>query len=140
MLKPLNDLLAAPSRCKKELVWTNVVLHAFTAAKEALANAALLSYLVLNAPTSIMTDASDVVIGATLQQFVGDEWRPIAYFSKKLKPAETRYRTFDRELLAIYLTIKHFRPILEGCPFFVLTDHKPLVYFLSLSPNRHSPI
>ena len=107
--------------------------------KEALANAMLLSHPVLKAPTSIMTDASDVAIGAVLQQFVGDEWRPIAYFSRKLKPAETRYSTFDRELLAIYLAIKHFRHILEGRPFFVLTDHKPLVYSLSSSPNRHSP-
>ena len=139
ILKPLNDLLAAPSGRKKELVWTDDALHAFTAAKEALANATLLSHPVLNAPTSIMTDASDVAIGAVLQQFVGDEWRPIAYFSKKLKPAETRYSTFDRELLAIYLAIKHFRHILEGRPFFVLTDHKPLVYSLSSSPNRHSP-
>ena len=45
----------------------------------------------------------------------------------------------DKELLAIYLTTKHFRHILEGRPFFVLTDHKPLVYSLSSSPNRHSP-
>ena len=139
ILKPLNDLLAAPSGRKKELVWTDDALPAFTAAKETLANATLLSHPVLKAPTSIMTDASDVAVGAVLQQLVGDEWRPIAYFSKKLKPAETRYSTFDRKLLAIYLAIKHFRHILEGRPFFVPTDHKPLVYSLSSSLNRHSP-
>ena len=139
ILKPLNDLLAAPSGRKKELIWTDDALQAFTAAEEALANATLLSHPVLKVATSIMTDASDVTIGAVLQQFVGDEWRPTAYFSKKLKLAETRYSTFDRELLAIYLAIKHFRHILEGRPFFVLTDHKPLVYSLSSSLNRHSP-
>ena len=139
ILKPLNDLLAAPQGRNKELVWTDDALHAFTAAKEALANATLLSHPVLKAPTSIMTDASDIAIGAVLQQFVEDEWRPIAYFSKKLKPAETRYSTFDRELLAIYLAIKHFRHVLEGRQFFVLTDHKPLIYSLSSALNRHSP-
>ena len=105
LLKPLIDLLAAPSGRKMEVVWPDVALHAFTAAKEAMANATLLLHPVLKAPTSIMTDASDVAIGAVEQQFVGDERRPIAYFSRKFKPAETRYSTFDRKLLAIYLAI-----------------------------------
>ena len=122
-----------------ELVRTDAALNAFSAAKEALANATLLSHPVMNAPTSVMTDASNVAVGAVLQQFVQGEWCPIAYFSRKLKPAETRYSTFDRELLAIYLAIKHFRHILEGRQFSVLTDHKPLTYSLSSSPNRHSP-
>ena len=77
--------------------------------KEALANATLLSHPVLNVPASVMADASDVTVVSVLQQFIQDKWYPIAYFSRKLKPAETRYSTFDRELLAIYLAIKHFR-------------------------------
>ena len=66
-------------------------------------------------------------------------WQPLSYFSRKLKPAETRYSTFDRELLAIYLAIKHFRHFLEGRHFHVLTDHKPLVYTLDTHSDRHSP-
>ena len=61
-----------------------------------------------------MTDASDKAVGAVLQQYVDDAWHPIAYFSRKLKPAETRYSAFDKELLAIYLAIKHFRHFVEG--------------------------
>jgi cleavage and polyadenylation specificity factor subunit 1 len=63
----------------------------------------------------------------------------LAFFSKGLKPAETRYSTFDRELLAIYLAIKHFRYFLEGRNFHILTDHKPLTYALSTRPDRYSP-
>ena len=74
-----------------------------------------------------------------LQQWVNGQWCPLSFFSKALKPAETRYSTFDRELLAIYLTIKHFRYFLEGRNFHVLTDHKPLIYALSARPDRHSP-
>ena len=81
-------------------------LKAFTAAKDALTNATLLSHPVLNAPTSLMTDAFDVAVGAVLQRFVEDKWRPIAYFFRKLKSVETRYSTFDRELLGIYLSIR----------------------------------
>ncbi len=54
-------------------------------------------------------------------------------------PAETRYSTYDRELLAIYLSIQHFRYFLEDRDFHVLTDHKPLTYSFASRPERHSP-
>jgi hypothetical protein len=47
--------------------------------------------------------------------------------SKKLSGAGTRYSTFDRELLAAFSAVRHFRFILEGRQFRLLTDHKPLV-------------
>jgi hypothetical protein len=39
----------------------------------------------------------------------------------------TRYSTFDRELLAAFSAVRHFRFLLEGPQFRLLTDHKPLV-------------
>ncbi|BHF81470.1 hypothetical protein SprV_0702460000 [Sparganum proliferum] len=54
-------------------------------------------------------------------------------------PAQTRYITFFRELLAIYLAIRHFRHLLEGGDFSVHTDHKPLTYALKTKPDRYSP-
>ncbi len=56
-----------------------------------------------------MTDASDRAVGSVLQQQVENMWQPILYFSRKLTAPETRYSTFDRELLAVYLAIKHFQ-------------------------------
>ena len=55
---------------------------------------------------------------------------------KKLTPAETRYSTFDRELLAIYLAVRHFQHFVEGRDFFILTDHKPLTFALQSNHNR----
>ena len=52
------------------------------------------------------------------------------FFSRKLTNTETRYSTFDRELLAVVAALRHFRFLLEGCSFHVLTDHKPLVFAL----------
>ncbi len=86
-----------------------------------------------------MTDASDVAVGAVLQEYIKEQWCPLAFFSRTLKPAETRYSTYDRELLESYLAIKHFRYFLEGRGFHVLTDHKPLIYALSSRFDRHSP-
>ena len=56
-----------------------------------------------------MTDASDVAIGAVLQQFLDDKWcRPLSYFLRNLSPTEKQYSTFDRKLLAMYCAIRHF--------------------------------
>ena len=77
-------------------------------------------------------------MGAVLQQYVDGTWHPISFLSKKMTPAETRYSTFDRELLAVYLATRHFRHLLEGQHFHVLTDHKPLMYALNTRSDRHS--
>ena len=46
-----------------------------------------------------MTDASDIEVGAVLQQRVNKVWQPLGFFSKRLQPGETWYNTFGRELL-----------------------------------------
>ena len=107
--------------------------------QEAIATATLLTHPKPFALTCIMTDASDTTVGAVLQQQIDGDWQPIAYFSKKLRPAETRYSTFDRELLAIYLTIKHFRHFVEGREFYIATDHKPLTFALSTASDKYAP-
>ncbi len=137
LLHPLNRLLSGAS--PKVLVWSEDTTTAFTAVKTALANAALLSHPQLGAPTCIMTDASDSAVGAVFQQFIHGQWRPLAFFSKSLTPAKTRYSAFDRELLAVYLAVKHFRHFVEGRQFFILTDHKPLTFAMSSKPDRYSP-
>lgn len=86
-----------------------------------------------------MTDASDIAAGAVLQQLIDDEWQPISFFSRTLSPAERHYSTFDRELLAIYLSIKHFLHFIEGRSFYILTDHKPLTFSLSSTSEGYSP-
>ncbi|GFT77886.1 hypothetical protein TNCV_3074891 [Trichonephila clavipes] len=49
-------------------------------------------------------------------------------FSRKLTSSEKSYSAYDRELLAIYSAIRHFRYMLEARDFTVFTDHKPLTY------------
>jgi RNase H-like domain found in reverse transcriptase len=96
----------------------------FHQCKAAICGAAELAHL---HPEAV--DASNTHVGAALQQEV--PWktpRPLAFFSAKLSAAQAKYSAFDRELLACYLAILHFRWILEGRPFYVLTDHKPLTY------------
>jgi cleavage and polyadenylation specificity factor subunit 1 len=123
-LQPLTDLLKGSP---KVLLWSPAADAAFVAAKAALVAAVPLCHPAPNAVLSLSVDASDSHVGGVLQQKVGKDWKPLAFFSKKLAPAEVKYSTFDRELLAAYTTIRHFRFLLEGRQFQLLTDHKPLI-------------
>ncbi|BHF76143.1 hypothetical protein SprV_0501924100 [Sparganum proliferum] len=114
---------------------------AFEEAKKALADATMLHHLSSDAHAQLMLtpDASSSAVGAVLHQQVNNQLQPLAFFSQKLQPAQTRYSTFSRELLAIYLAIRHFRHLLEGRDFSVHTGHKPLTYALKAKPDRYSP-
>ncbi len=52
--------------------------------------------------------------------------KPIAYFSKKLSPCETRCSITDKEDLAIVLACQNYHHFLWGAQFTVVTDHQPL--------------
>ncbi len=115
------------------------VVKVFQTAKQALASAVQLNHLDPTAPISLMTDASSVAIGGTLQQTVQCVSQPLEFFTQKLSPAQCRYSTFSRELQAIYAAIQHFRHLLEGRNFTVFTDLKSLTVTLKTNPDRHSP-
>ena len=143
-LTPLNNLLAAANeghtrlspKSNFDLKWNKNAESAFSESKQILANATLLVHP--DSTAQITCDASDVAVGGVLQQFLNGMWQPLSFFSKKLNPAETRYSAFDRELLAVFATIKHFRHNLEGRNFFVNTDHKPLTFVMSSVTERAS--
>ena len=139
ILTPLNALLKSTPNNSRKLQWTDNATSAFMDIKMALAAATLLVHPKPDAPINIMTDASDIAIGAVLQQHLDGKWCPLSYFSRKLSSAEQQYSTFDRELLAVYCAIRHFRHFLEGREFCVLTDHKPLTHSLNSKPDRNSP-
>jgi hypothetical protein len=74
---------------------------------------------------ALAMDASDTHVEAVIQQQVGQHWQPLGFFNKKLSKTEVNYSTFDRELLAAMLGIKHFRSQLEGHPFQLWMDPMP---------------
>ena len=89
------------------------------------------------ASTAITVDASGIAVGGELSQRGSDaSWRPLAFYSHALSKAEQKYSAFDRELLAVFLAIKHFRHYLEGRKFTVFTDHRPLTHALTTSTLR----
>ncbi|GFS84845.1 hypothetical protein TNCV_2957291 [Trichonephila clavipes] len=92
-----------------------------------------------SAPLALHVDASDYDIGGALHQVVDSELQPLAFFSRKLTSSEKSYSAYDRELLAIYSAIRHFRYMLEARDFTVLTDHKSLTYAFRQKSDKCSP-
>ena len=134
VLAPLHELVASVARPKAELSWQESHVSAFLESKLRLANSVKLAHPDPGAAVVLTTDASDFAVGAVLSQ--GSDQKPLGFFSKKLSVAERKYSAFDKELLAVYLAIKHFRPHLDGRHFPVVTDHKPLCGAIKSSAER----
>ncbi|KAK3894821.1 hypothetical protein Pcinc_001443 [Petrolisthes cinctipes] len=140
LLRPLYAMIKPCKRGQSvTLVWTEEVEAAFLSTKQALSDAATLSFPAPDAETSIATDASNIGVGAVLQQRVGTYWKPIAFFSKKLTSAESKYSAYDRELLAIFKAVKRFRYFIEGRSFHIYTDHKPLTTAFLRNKESYTP-
>ena len=71
--------------------------------------------------------------------FYNKKWVTVGAQLRTSPGGSTQQSTFDRELLAVYLAIKHFRHFVEGREFFILTDHKPLTFALSTHSDKFSP-
>jgi len=124
LMAPLTRHTNLPKGSK--IPWTKVEDDAFKAIKAMIAQEVLLYYPDPNKEFIIETDASKVQLGATIYQMNGKKKQPVAFFSRKLTPAQTRYPASDLEALCITEVFEEYRGILYGSPIRVRTDHKNL--------------
>ena len=61
----------------------------------------------------LVNDASDIAISAVLNQTVNRQLPPVAFYSNLLGAAEMRYRTYEKECLAIVFGCERARSYLE---------------------------
>ncbi len=120
LLSPLTDLCSKQAKWK----WGDKQTKAFQRIKNMISKETLLSYPQFDKPFEIHTDASDKQLGSVIAQ----EGKPIAFYTRKLNPAQRNYNTTERELLAIVETLKEFRNILLGQRITVYTDHLNLTF------------
>ncbi len=105
-LAPLTKLCSTTAKWN----WGTDQQKAFEQMKRIVGREVLLAFLDFLKAFDIHTDASHTQLGAVISQC----GRPIAFYSRKLSDAQTRYTTTERELLAIVETLKEFRNILLG--------------------------
>ena len=126
--KPLTKLLQKDIPFNFDSDCTN----SFQNLKQTLTTTPILIYPDFEEPFVLTTDASAYAIGSVLSQGKIGKDLPIAYASRTLCSAETKYSVIERELLAIVWSVKHFRPYLFGRKFKLVTDHRPLTWLFSI--------
>lgn len=110
--------------------WTSDQEKAFQQIKNAIADDIMLTMFDPELSTQIETDASDLAIGACLTQTKDGKRIPIAFYSRKMTPAEQNYDIHDKELLAVVSSLMHWRIYAEGAKdLTIYTDHKNLLTF-----------
>ena len=112
--------------------------QAFSEIKTALANVAYLAHPCENASLSLRTDASNIALGAILEQTIDDNTEVLGYFSKTLTDALRHYSTYDLELLSVYSAVKYFEHILLDKSFTIYTDIKSLVCSFRKPSEKHT--
>ena len=104
--------------------------RAFTQLRQAFTEAPILRHFDPERHIRIETDTSGYAIGGILSQITSEtgQWHPVAYYSRKMIPAKTRYETHDAELLAIVEAFKNWHHYLKSCQYevLVLTDYNNL--------------
>lgn len=84
-------------------------------------------------PRTIECDSSDDVNAGYLSQPDPEGiLHQVAFFSRKLSPAEVNYDIYDKELMAVVQSFEGWRAELEGAgtPVQVISDHKNLQHFM----------
>lgn len=131
---------AATSRALTALTGKGVIFRwgkdeeaAFQELKQCFLEAPVLRNWDYDDKTWLETDSSGFAVGGTLSQEDKHGRRGVvAYFSRRLTPAEYNYPIHDKEMLAIVSCLRAWRAELRGCgPFTILCDHKNLEYFMT---------
>lgn len=128
--RPLTNLLR-----KGNFTWGSEADIAFNKLKEAMTTTPTLALPDFSKPFLIETDASGDGIGAVLSQ----NGQPIAFMSRSLGVTKKAWSTYAREMLAIIVAIRTWRPYLLGRKFTIQTDQRSLRYMLEqriLTPEQ----
>jgi transposase InsO family protein len=134
---PLTELLKGSQNGKKPepLAWNREANLAFAKLKACFTQAGVLRHFDPTQRIRIETDASGYAIAGILSQpDENGQWRPVAFYSRKMQDAELNWKVHDQELLAIIESLQHWRHYCEHTAFTmeVLTDHYNLKGFMDL--------
>jgi len=88
----------------------------------------------------IESDASNLGMGAVLLQHTPyGQWKPVEFWSKKFSAAQRNYHPAEKETCAIVYALQHWRHLLFGQVFTVVTDKSASAYLQTKSLEQLSP-
>ena len=116
---------------EKEWKWEKEHQEAFEELKVKITSQLVLALPKKEGKFRVETDASGHAIGGVLSQEQEGKWKPIAFLSRTMQPAERNYEIYDKELLAIVEALAKWRQYLLDAAetFKIWTDHENLKYF-----------
>jgi len=132
---PLTELLTAGRR----FTWSPEAENAFIDLKSRMASRPILKPPDYDKPFYLAVDASYFCLGACLFQITDEVEHPVCYMSRKLKAAEVRYSTIEKEALALVIAVRAFSVYFGSAPVVVYTDHSPL-QFIYRMPNSNAKL
>ena len=122
VMAPLYELLRKDTPWK----WGKEQSKAFKQCKTLLHCDSLLMHYDPSKQLVLACDAYTKGVGCVLSHLIDGVERPIAFYSRTLKPAEKNYSVLDKEALAVICGVKKFHCYLYGRSFIIQSDHKPL--------------
>ena len=119
---------------KKEWKWDKKHQQAFEELKNKITGQPVLSLLKREEKFRVKINASGHTIREVLSQEQDGKWKPIAFLSRTIQPAERNYEIYNKELLAIVKALTKWRQYLLNAMelFEVWIDHENLKYFWEL--------
>ena len=117
-------------------------MNAFKTLVSLFTSSPFLLHFDFNKPRILQVDCSGVALSGILSQTDDNNClRPVAYYSKKLTPAEQRWQVHDQELGALVASFMEWRAWVVGTnsPVIVFSDHANLRYFMTaqhLTPRQ----
>ena len=122
---PLRILITKDK--KKHIEWTSECQNALDKIQGVFQSEQILITPNLSKEFILVTDASNIALGACLMQEVENVLKPILYLSRSLTKCEVNYSTIEKECLAVVWALTKLQKYLLGKKFTLLTDHKPLM-------------
>ena len=134
----LTDLLQGEDKSsKRSIKWSEEADIAFKTLKKEIARITFRTLPDLNKEFILVTDASNIAMGAVLtQKDDSGRERIISCLSRKFIKAQQNYSTTDKELLAIEKGIEYYKHYLLGKHFIPKTDHQALQYMQTASNDN----
>ena len=125
--KPLYKLLEKDTK----FAWDETYQKSFEELKSHLTTAPIVRASKWHLPFEVMSDASDLAIGAVLGKREDGKPYVVYYVSKTLNEAQRNYTTIKKEPLAVVYALDKFRAYLVGSDIVIFTDHSALKYLLT---------
>ena len=111
--------------------WTTQAENNYNKLLQSLLSGKVLRSFQVGVKSEVVVDASEVAIGAVLEQ----SQHPVLCVSRRLSPAEQNYSQTQREALAVVWAVRRLHKYLYGSTFRIITDHKALEYIFQPSSS-----